>query len=211
MEHRHESEAKTFGDDAQIRERKIAFVELTIGHVLSPSGRYIQRPYTGLQLEQYYAFAGDSAWQDTTRIFHTVHGRPEKGGGGIAPDVALPPPATPPRWWTVAADSGWDRAVADSVAQTLGNDVAARNSWVRDSAGWQKRLLPPLLARVRARLHVTADISPALAGVISRKLAAEAAQVRWGLEGYQELLIRNDPDVIAAVTLFARSAEILKH
>ena len=56
------------------------YVELTIGHVISPSGRYIQRPYTGLQLEQYYAFAGDSAWQDTTRIFKTVHGRPVKGG-----------------------------------------------------------------------------------------------------------------------------------
>ncbi|MES1259310.1 MAG: S41 family peptidase, partial [Gemmatimonadota bacterium] len=65
------------------------FVELTIGHVISPSGRYIQRPYTGLQLEQYYAFAGDSAWQDTTRTFKTVNGRPVKGGGGIAPDVML--------------------------------------------------------------------------------------------------------------------------
>jgi hypothetical protein len=43
-------------------------VELTIGHVLSPSDRYIQRPYAGLQLEQYYALAGDSSWQDSAAI-----------------------------------------------------------------------------------------------------------------------------------------------
>ena len=61
------------------------FVELTIGHVISPSGRYIQRPYTGLQLEQYYAFAGDSAWQDTSRVFKTAHGRPVKAAAGSHP------------------------------------------------------------------------------------------------------------------------------
>lgn len=185
------------------------FVELTIGHVISPSGRYIQRPYTGLQLEQYYAFAGDSAWQDTTRIFKTVRGRPVKGGGGIAPDVALPAPPTAPRWWTVAADSGWDRAVADSIGTTLGADVASRAAWARDSAAWSDRLLPPLLALVRARLSITAQVDAATRAAIARKLASEAAIIRWGEEAGRELSIRNDPDVVAALGLFARSAEIL--
>jgi carboxyl-terminal processing protease len=185
------------------------FVELTIGHVISPSGRYIQRPYTGLQLEQYYAFAGDSAWQDTTRIFKTVRGRPVKGGGGIAPDVALPAPPTAPRWWTVAADSGWDRAVADSIGTTLGADVASRAAWARDSAAWSDRLLPPLLALVRARLSITAQVDAATRAAIARKLASEAAIIRWGEDAGRELSIRNDPDVVAALGLFARSAEIL--
>ncbi|HEY4099683.1 MAG TPA: S41 family peptidase [Gemmatimonadales bacterium] len=187
------------------------FVELTVGHVLSPSGRYIQRPYTGLQLEQYYAFAGDSAWQDTTRIFHTVHGRPEKGGGGIAPDVALPPPPGAPRWWTVAADSGWDRAIADSVANTLGSAPADRAAWLADSSRWNDRVLLPFLGRVRARLAIAAAVDAPSRAAMSRRLAADVATVRWNEEAGRELSIRNDPDVIAARGLFARSAAILGH
>lgn len=186
------------------------FVMLTIGHVISPSGRYIQRPYTGLQLEQYYAFAGDSAWVDTTRVFKTVHGRPVHGGGGIAPDVPLPPPAAAPRWWTVAADSGWDRAVADSVANTLATGAAASATWVRDSTGWADRLLPPLLARVRSRLGVPAQPDVLTRASMARKLASEAATVRWGEEVGREVSIRNDPDVVAAMGLFGRVNEILR-
>jgi carboxyl-terminal processing protease len=186
------------------------FVELTIGHVISPSGRYIQRPYTGLQLEQYYAFAGDSAWVDTTRIFKTVHGRPVKGGGGIAPDVPLPAPATAPRWWTVAADSGWDRAVADSVAATLATGPAAAAAWVRDTSAWADRLLPPLLTRVRLRLAVPANIDALTRASMARKLASEAATVRWGEDAGRDVSIKNDPDVIAAIGLFGRINEILR-
>jgi carboxyl-terminal processing protease len=185
-------------------------VELTIGHVLAPSGRYIQRPYTGLQLEQYYAFAGDSSWQDTTRIFRTVHGRPVKAGGGIAPDVTLPAPPRVPRWFTVAADSGWDRAVADSVANVLPAGGAARNDWIKGSATWSDRLLPPLLARVRTRLAVNADMDQPTRDGMARHLAAETAAVRWDEAAGRELSIGNDPDVIAAIGLFGRAAEILK-
>jgi carboxyl-terminal processing protease len=185
-------------------------VELTIGHVISPSGRYIQRPYTGLQLEQYYAFAGDSAWQDTTRVFKTVHGRPVKAGGGIAPDMPLPAPARVPRWYTVAADSGWDRAVADSVALTLGTDATARAAWIHGPAVWADRLLPPLLARVRSRLAVGAELDAETRAAMARRLAAEAATVRWDEAAGRELSIENDPDVVAAAGLFGRVGEILR-
>ncbi|MGH7592827.1 MAG: S41 family peptidase, partial [Gemmatimonadales bacterium] len=184
-------------------------VELTIGHVIAPSGRYIQRPYTGLQLEQYYAFAGDSAWQDTTRIFKTVHGRPMRAGGGIAPDIALPAPPRVPRWFTVAADSGWDRAVADSVANTLSNTTGARSDWLKAATTWEDRLLPPLLVRVRARLAVPAALDPITRAAMGRRLAAETAAVRWDEATGRELSIANDPDVIAAIALFARASEML--
>lgn len=185
------------------------FVQLTVGHVVSPSGRYIQRPYTGLQLQQYYAFAGDSAWQDTTRRFKTDIGRKVLGGGGVAPDVVLPTPPVSPRWFTVAADSGWDRIVADSVAFTLGTDAAARTAWLNDHASWD-RLLPPLLARVRGRLQVPADPDPTTRSFIVRRLAVRVATVRWGDEAGDELKLASDPDILAAVPLFARRVEILK-
>src|SRR5690606_35986221 len=125
------------------------FVQLTIGHVIAPSGRFIQRPYRGLAIEQYRAFAGDSSGQDTTAVFHTDRGRVVRGGGGVAPDVALPGPPDPPRWFAVAADSGWDRSLADSLAFTLPATAAAKADWQQDALAWQSRLVDPLLDRIR--------------------------------------------------------------
>ncbi len=185
-------------------------IMLTIGHVLSPSGRYIQRPYTGLKAQQYYAFAGDSAWQDTGRAFHTDDGRVVRGGGGIAPDVPLPAPPSFPRWLTVAVDSGWDRAVADSVAESMDSSLASRASWIAGSTTWNTRVLTPLLARIRGRLHLTADVDSVTARFAARRLAAEAAAVRWGDDARDELLLVSDPDLTAAVGLFARHRDILR-
>jgi hypothetical protein len=132
-----------------------------------------------------------------------------KGGGGIAPDFPLPAPATAPRWWTVAADSGWDRAVADSVANTLTAGVTASAAWIHDTATWSDRLLPPLLVRVRSRLGVPAQTDGTTRSAMARKLASEAATVRWGEEAGREVSIKNDPDVIAAMGLFGRVPEVL--
>ncbi len=184
-------------------------IELTIGHVLSPSGRYIQRPYTGLKAQQYYAFAGDSAWQDTTRVFHTDHGRPVRGGGGIAPDVNLPAPPVMPRWYTVAADSGLDRAVADSVGAALDSTPAARAAWIAGHGAWSARILAPFLDRVRHRLGIPATTDSVTGAAIARRLAAEAAAVRWGDDASDDLLLGSDPDLAAAIPLFMRRAAIL--
>ena len=69
-------------------------VWLTVGRVLTPSGRFIQRRYDGIEVEQYYAFRGTSGSAgDTAQIYPTRHGRPMRGGGGVAPDIELPGPA----------------------------------------------------------------------------------------------------------------------
>jgi carboxyl-terminal processing protease len=182
------------------------YVQLTIGHVISPSGRFIQRPYKGLAIEQYRAFAGDSTMQDTTAVFHTAAGRVVRGGGGVAPDVALPAPPALPRWYTVASDSGWVRAVADSVAFTLADTPAAQQAWQHDTTAWRRQLVEPLLTRVRSRLGVSGRTDPGLDALLGRRLAARAAMVRWNEQAAQELLVANDPDVQAATNLFgARS------
>jgi carboxyl-terminal processing protease len=187
------------------------FVELTIGHVLTPSGRFIQRRYQGLAVKQYYASAGTAgAAEDTLRIYRTDHGREVRGGGGIAPDVVLPGPPGVPAWWSVAADSGFDEAVADSVAQTLRADPASRQAWTAGTDLWQTSVLPPFLQRVRGRLHVTAAPDAEVRSYIARQLAARAALVRWPPDGGEELMLRNDPDVAAALPYFARMAELLK-
>lgn len=178
------------------------YVQLTIGHVISPSGRFIQRPYQGLAIEQYRAFAGDSTRQDTTAVFLTDAGRQVLGGGGVAPDVSLPAPPAIPRWFTVVADSGWDRAVADSVGFALEPSPAARDAWLSGADQWQSRLLEPLLERVRSRLGLSAELDQTTATMLARRLAARAATVRWDAGAGEALMVASDPDVKAAVALF---------
>jgi carboxyl-terminal processing protease len=184
-------------------------VELTIARIYTPSGRIIQRRYKGIRVEQYWAFAGKSgADSDTTTVFRTDHGRPVRGGGGIVPDIELPLRSTMPAWWTVATDSGFATAVADSVAQTLSPTPTAHAAWT-EHGDWGGRLLDPFLARVRSRLHVRADPDSAVAARIAVQLAARAADVRWPPDGGLELWLRNDPDIRAAINYFPRLTELL--
>ncbi len=185
-------------------------VMLTIARVITPSGRVIQRRYRHLAVEQYESFAGKSgAAEDTLAVFKTDHGREVRGGGGIAPDIFVPAPRDLPVWWSVAADSGFDFAVADSVAATLPPTPAARDQWLNEPARWSEPLLEPFLARVRTRLHVSALTDSALDARIASSLASRVTMVRWPADGVNELRIRYDPDIRAALTFFAQLASLL--
>lgn len=185
-------------------------VWLTTGRILTPGGRFIQRRYEGLGYEQYLSFAGRSgAEKDTLQEFHTDDGRRVRGGGGIVPDVLLPPPPALPVWFSAAADSGFDDAVSDSVAQTLAATPAARAAWLTAPDQWRSLLLPPFLQRVRARLHVAAQTDSALEGRLSRILAARVAEVRWGAEAWDEFTVRNSVDVRSALGVFPKLKELL--
>jgi len=185
-------------------------LHLTVGYVISPSGRIIQRPYQGLAVEQYYGLRGKSgADEDTLKIFHTDGGRPVRGGGGIVPDITLPVPAAIPVWWSAAADSGFDEAIADSVAMTLPATPAARSAWMTARSEWQARLAAPFLARVRHRFGIAANADSALQLRIAVNLALRAAEVRWGNDARDELIVRNDAGVRTAEMYFPRLQELL--
>ena len=185
-------------------------VWLTIGRVLTPSGRFIQRRYQGLRIEQYYAFAGRSgAETDTATIYHTDAGREVRGGGGIAPDVAVTPPDPLPVWDALAADSGFDDAVADSVAATLPRTDAARAQWLENRERWPSALVVPFLERVRSRLRVAAVPDTSVVRRIARSMAARVAEVQWGPEARDELLLHEDPVLAAARALFPRLPTLL--
>lgn len=185
-------------------------VMLTVGHVFTPGGRYIQRRYSGLEVEQYYGFRGTAGIaEDTSTVYHTDAGRPVRAGGGIAPDIPLPAPATLPVWWSAAADSSFDTAVADSVAQTLPATPMGRAAWLADTAAWRDRLLVPFVARVRSALRVEARMDEAQGRRMARLLAHRAATVRWGADAGVAFQLRNDADVQAAVGTFPRLAALL--
>lgn len=185
-------------------------VELTIARVFTPSGRVIQRRYRSIRYEQYWASAGQAgAAEDTLAVFETDHRRTVRGGGGIVPDVALPLSGELPVWWSVSMDSGFADAVADSVAHTLPPTAAARVQWLTDRQQWHDHLLVPWLERVRRRLHVSTQLDSALAERFALYLAARAATVRWPPDGGDELRIRNDSDIRAALEYFPRLPDLL--
>jgi carboxyl-terminal processing protease len=185
-------------------------VWLTIGHVVTPSGRFIQRRYRGLAYEQYLSYAGRSgAQEDTAAVFKTDGGRIVRGGGGIAPDVVVPITAPLPIWWSAAADSGFDNAVSDSVAQTLPATPAARAAWLTAEREWQAKLLAPFLHRVRTRLAVAAPTDSLLDQRLTRILAARVAEVRWGSDAWEEFLARNDRTIRVALEQFPRLRALL--
>jgi carboxyl-terminal processing protease len=178
---------------------------LTTGYVTTPSGRLIQRRYRGLSTAQYYALGGKGGVAaDTLLEFRTDAGRLVRQGGGITPDSILPAPASWPVWFLVAADSGLDDAVSDSVALSLPRDSGERAAWAGDSSRWSARLLPPMLERARTRLGVTARVDAAQQARIARTMAARVAQVRWGAGAAVELLVGSDPEIAAAVAVLSR-------
>ena len=184
---------------------------LTVGYVITPSGRLIQRQYRGLTAAQYRSLAGHGgANADSAPAFRTDAGRPVTAGGGITPDSATPAPSTLPVWVLVAADSGLDNAVADSVAATLTAGPDARDAWTTAPAEWRSRVLAPYLQRVRERLHVRAEPDGALEDRLARSLARRVAEVRWGEDAALDLWLRHDPDVRAAEALFPALPRLLR-
>ncbi len=178
-------------------------VWLTIARVGSPSGRIIQRRYTGLVGAQYFERAGTGgAESDTMPEFHTDHGRLVRGGGGIRPDV-LRPAAELPTWFSVAADTGLVVQVADSVAQA--QPVAGKDAWLAGGPDrWDREVVVPFLTRVRAALGVTAEPDAALRARLGRILASRVAEVRWGPDAAEEFRLRTDPDLLLALEQFPR-------
>lgn len=67
---------------------------LTTGHFYTPSGRLIQRDYSGRSFYDYYLRRGDKGTEQKQEEKRTDTGRTVYGGGGIAPDVAVKIPAT---------------------------------------------------------------------------------------------------------------------
>jgi carboxyl-terminal processing protease len=63
---------------------------LTTAHYYTPSGRLIQRPYSNISLYDYY-YHDESQPSPHTEVRLTDGGREVYGGGGITPDIKVPP------------------------------------------------------------------------------------------------------------------------
>jgi len=81
-----------------------SMIRLTIARYYSPSGRCIQKPYTGgdnkeyeedlLARYQHGEFFSEDSIKHEGKVFHTANGRPVYAGGGITPDIFVPEDTT---------------------------------------------------------------------------------------------------------------------
>jgi carboxyl-terminal processing protease len=186
-------------------------LHLTIGHVISPSGRYIQRRYRGLAVEQYYNLAGKTGAQDDTdKVYHTDAGRPVRGGGGVQPDLVDSAGVTLRAWWAVAEDSGWVAAVADSIAIAQPATPAGMREFEGTLPLWGNTLAPGLLARIRDRLHVQATVDSSSQWVIGYEVGRRVVENRWGVDARYDLDLHHDRDVRMAIAAFPKLEGLLK-
>lgn len=187
-------------------------VWLTVGRVLTPSGRVIQRDYRGLTADQYRSLAGTSVSPesgDTLPLFRTEGGRPVRGGGGIAPDLEMPGPPPPPPWWSAAREEGWVQTIVDEAAATLPVDPEEGSARWRADEVRHGALVDALLVRVRSELDVEADVSPTLRSWMRRTIAGRVASVRWGVGAGSAFRVYTDPDVRGALEAFSDWNRIL--
>ena len=94
-------------------------VRLTIAHYYTPSGRSIQKPYEGGNLEEYEKdilnryehgefFSSDSIVASDSIKYYTKNGRVVYGGGGIMPDYFVPQDTTSHTpYYTEAQNKGY--------------------------------------------------------------------------------------------------------
>ena len=186
-------------------------LHMTVGRVISPSGRYIQRRYRGLAVEQYYALAGKTgAAGDTDQVYHTDAGRAVRGGGGVLPDLVDSGDAEPGAWWAAAEDSGWVTAAVDSVAQTVPATPAGLMAFEATLPGWGTTLMPALLERIREHFHVRAAVDSAAQWRLGYEVGRRVVEARWGADAMYDLDLHHDRDVRMAIAAFPGLPALLK-
>ena len=194
-------------------------LRLTISKYYTPSGRLIQRPYEGKDIEQYYETTMDSVQADEAAdsladrpVYYTDNGRPVYGGGGITPDVIVK---------TVTNDKA--PALTQKLYQKrLFFEVASAyaasheylekdfNSFLTDfevSEALLRQLKGLAIDRGIDFGHLTFQSN---SGYFKSRLKAEIARSLWGNEKYYQVLLLYDNQYLTALQLF-RNIEKLLH
>jgi carboxyl-terminal processing protease len=184
-----------------------SLIELVIGRFRTPCGRIVQRAYRGVTTREYYRLS--SAARDTAGLpsCHTDAGRIVYGGGGIFPDVPLPPGAGRPLWLARIHEQ-------DLPLQWIGAYVTEHRAELGPAETFERN--PALTADAVAQFRQFAvaqgveipqapDVDQTMRSMLVRLVAA----VAFGEDMYYRVAARMDPQVSAAVASFDRAEAIL--
>lgn len=177
-----------------------AAVKLTTARWFTPSGRSIDRPRVN----------PDSAPADTTKPrprYKTDAGRTVLGGGGISPDVALPPVAPG------AADTAFERVLGKQIPKF--RDALTDYALSLKAAGTLKApdfavspaMRAELLERMRSRgVQVDSATFQRATPFVDRLLGYEIARYVFGTEAEFARRLHDDPQVASALQFVSGAA-----
>jgi carboxyl-terminal processing protease len=162
---------------------------LTIAFYYTPSGRSLQKPLASGSL--------DVAAKATPGIFHTDAGREVVGGGGIQPDIVMPPPAVS-RLIFVLEASGSLTLFATEYVQT--HDI-----------GQNFQVTSEVLDQLKVFLSQR-NIQPGVGDWLSNrdaiqvKLQQEIVNLKFGVAQGDQIEMQHDPLVQRALTAVKATA-----
>lgn len=199
-------------DDSRLR--------LTISKYYTPSGRLIQRPYKGKEIDEYYQevfSVNDSgrinAAEDTTAnlVYFTRSGREVYGGGGIRPDSIIP-------YQTLAKSQKLLQKIYNKrLFFELGSKYAKHYSdkWesftdfmygfeITNSVLYEFRELA-----ADRDVEMTDSEFRENKEFIQYRLKAEIARGVWGLDKFYRILLEKDNQFQEARTLFPQVKQVM--
>jgi carboxyl-terminal processing protease len=179
---------------------------LVIGQVRTPCGRVIQREYRNESRRAYYRDAGQATDDRGRPSCKTDGGRVVYGGGGIVPDVVTLR-ADVPTWLSQASERGllvgWTGGYLGKPGAAPSSALALAKSATLDAASIAD-------FRTYARTNgVAIPDGPGVDDQVGRALTRAIAFVKFGAEGYYQLLALTDPVVRMSVESFAKAAQLL--
>jgi carboxyl-terminal processing protease len=174
---------------------------LTWAHFYTPSGRLIQRDYTGKSFYEYY-YRRDENARNPVDVKMTEGGRTVYGGGGITPDEKYDAGKLDPLQVTLRRSG-----LFDFTRSYFGSHSASLpKGWMPDDA---------VVAQLKSYLksHGTVFTDAAFdkhRDWIKRYLASEMYTTAFNVDESDAMMARTDPEVETAVSMMPKASALLE-
>ncbi len=199
---------------------------LTTAKYFTPSGRSIQRDYSGSIDDYYFAARRDNLPFPKGELKHTSAGREVYGGGGITPDIAISYPRLPNAILKLSSrnvffDYSALYASKNGRTQNLAG-AGTRPDEIRTARPKDARVIDKSFNVTDEVLDHFFDFLAAEEITFSREellehrdrlsliIKAEIFSSLWGAEFRQRVFIQEDPQIRAALEALPDAAELMK-
>ena len=190
---------------------------LTTGHFYTPSGRLIQRDYSGRSFYDYYLKRGDKETAQHNEERKTDTGRTVYGGGGIDPDVTVKTPSHDIELLRV-----WIEPVFQFTRELAGGQIAGLSEFKIDHPNEHRHRLTTgeyvvndkVVAAFKSYLHAHPELKADETRVdkdaewLKRRIRYEVVTAAYGEEVARQVLNDGDAQWLRAAAEIPRAKQL---